>query len=108
MRPLHLLRKSPNGIPKWPRPRSPEQRQPLANSKEDIPIAFFRGGPRVPPTKNSPINEFILRLPQVRLIGSDGAQLGVVDPPSAIAKAREEGLDVVVIAEQADPPVCKI
>ena len=32
----------------------------------------------------------------------------MVDPPAAISKARAEGLDVVVIAEQADPPVCKI
>jgi translation initiation factor IF-3 len=34
--------------------------------------------------------------------------MGVVDPQTALAKGREEGLDVVVIAEQADPPVCKI
>jgi len=83
-------------------------RQRLANSKEDIPIAFFRGGPRIPPTKNAPINEYILRFPQVRLITSTGEQVGVVDPQTALAKGREEGLDVVVIAEQADPPVCKV
>ena len=69
---------------------------------------FFRGGPRIPPQKNSPINEYVLRFQQVRLISSTGEQLGIVDPQAAIAKAREEALDVVVIAEQAEPPVCKI
>ncbi len=31
-----------------------------------------------------------------------------MDPQTALARGREEGLDVVVIAEQADPPVCKV
>jgi translation initiation factor IF-3 len=44
----------------------------------------------------------------VRLIAADGEQLGVVTPQDALAKAREAALDVVVIAEQAQPPVCKI
>jgi len=44
----------------------------------------------------------------VRLILANGDQAGVVDPQSALAKGREAGLDVVVIAEQAEPPVCKI
>lgn len=34
--------------------------------------------------------------------------MGVVEPQAALQRGREEGLDVVVIAEQADPPVCKI
>jgi len=34
--------------------------------------------------------------------------MGVVDPQTALAKGREEGLDVVVIAEQATPPVVKV
>jgi len=44
----------------------------------------------------------------VRLIGPTGEQVGVVDSQTALARGREEGLDVVVIAEQADPPVCKV
>jgi translation initiation factor IF-3 len=44
----------------------------------------------------------------VRLISSTGEQVGVVDPQAALAQGRAEGLDVVVIAEQADPPVCKV
>jgi translation initiation factor IF-3 len=99
--PLHLLRKSLKSFFLF-------FSSTLANSKEELPIAFFRGGPRIPPTKNSPINEYILRFKGVRLISSTGEQLGVLEPQAALAKGREEGLDVVVIAEQADPPVCKI
>ena len=44
----------------------------------------------------------------MRLITSTGEQMGVVDPQTALAKGREEGLDVVVIAEQATPPVVKV
>jgi translation initiation factor IF-3 len=44
----------------------------------------------------------------VRLIGAEGEQIGVVDPQTALAKGREAGFDVVVIAEQATPPVCKV
>ncbi len=44
----------------------------------------------------------------MRLIGVSGEQIGVVDPQTALEKGREEGLDVVVIAEQANPPVCKV
>ncbi len=44
----------------------------------------------------------------MRLIGASGEQVGVVDPQTALAQGREAGLDVVVIAEQASPPVCKV
>ena len=45
---------------------------------------------------------------QVRLIGPDGEQLGMVSGAEANAKAREYGLDLVMIAPDAKPPVCKI
>lgn len=45
---------------------------------------------------------------EVRLIGADGAQLGVVSAKEALAKAEEANLDLVKIAPQATPPVCKI
>jgi len=45
---------------------------------------------------------------EVRLIGADGAQLGVVSVKEALAKAEESNLDLVKIAPQATPPVCKI
>lgn len=46
--------------------------------------------------------------PQVRLIGEDGTQLGIVSLREALLKAEEADLDLVEIAPQAQPPVCKI
>lgn len=44
----------------------------------------------------------------MRLIGADGAQLGIVPVRDALKLAEEKSLDLVEIAPQADPPVCKI
>lgn len=56
---------------------------------------------------NLMINEQI-RDKEVRLIGADGAQLGIMSAREAMFKAQEAGLDLVKIAPQAKPPVCKI
>lgn len=53
------------------------------------------------------VNERI-RISQVRVIGDDGAQLGVMAPTDAIRLAREKGLDLVEVAPQTTPPVCRI
>ena len=53
------------------------------------------------------LNEEI-RDAQVRLIGADGAQLGIVTADEANAMAEEQGLDLVKISPNATPPVCKI
>ena len=53
------------------------------------------------------INEQI-RDREVRLIGEDGEQMGVVQISVALRVAEERGLDLVKIAPQANPPVCKI
>ncbi|MEE0776998.1 MAG: translation initiation factor IF-3 [Bacillota bacterium] len=53
------------------------------------------------------INEQI-RVPQVRLIGSDGEQLDVMPIKEAQQIAHEKGLDLVEIAPHGKPPVCKI
>ncbi len=53
------------------------------------------------------INEQI-RDKEVRLIDSDGAQLGIVSLSAAMEKADFRNLDLVKIAPQATPPVCKI
>ena len=42
------------------------------------------------------------------MIGPDGAQLGIMSAKEAMFKAQEAGLDLVKIAPQAKPPVCKI
>ena len=44
----------------------------------------------------------------VRLIGSDGTQLGVMSSRDALEKAYDEGLDLVEISGTSDPPVCRI
>ena len=53
------------------------------------------------------INEQI-RDREVRLIGADGAQLGIMSSREAMRLAEEAGLDLVKIAPTAKPPVCKI
>lgn len=45
---------------------------------------------------------------QVRLVAEDGEQLGIVGIREALSKAEEAELDLVEIAPQAEPPVCKI
>ena len=53
------------------------------------------------------INEQI-RDKEVRLIGADGEQLGIVSGKEALKIAEEAGLDLVKIAPTAKPPVCKV
>jgi translation initiation factor IF-3 len=70
----------------------------------------FRGRGQRPDNRRLPIariNERI-RVPQVRVIGEEGEQLGVLDIRDAIRAAREKGLDLVEVAATADPPVCRI
>ncbi|HOJ37797.1 MAG TPA: translation initiation factor IF-3 [Ignavibacteriales bacterium] len=45
---------------------------------------------------------------EVRVIGPDGTQLGIMDIKSALEKAEELELDLIEIAPQANPPVCRI
>jgi len=44
----------------------------------------------------------------VRVVGSEGDQIGVMGIRDALARAEEEGMDLVEIAPQAEPPVCRI
>jgi translation initiation factor IF-3 len=46
--------------------------------------------------------------PKVLLIGAAGEKMGEVDTDSALAMAEDEGLDLVEVSPNADPPVCKI
>ena len=45
---------------------------------------------------------------EVQVISSDGDNLGILNTTEAIRKAKEEGLDLIEIAPNANPPVCKI
>ena len=58
-------------------------------------------------SKELRINDQI-RVREVRLIDAEGEQKGVVSIPDALVMAQEAGLDLVEIAPQAVPPVCKI
>lgn len=62
-------------------------------------MAPSRDGPRV--------NEEIT-IAQIRLVGKDGEMLGVVTRQEALEQAAAAGLDLVEVAPNADPPVCKI
>ena len=53
------------------------------------------------------LNEEI-RDKELRIIGSDGAQLGIMSAAEANALAEEQGMDLVKISPNATPPVCKI
>ncbi|HLU18709.1 MAG TPA: translation initiation factor IF-3 [Pusillimonas sp.] len=49
-----------------------------------------------------------IRIPEVRLIGLDGEQLGIVKTPEALRLAEENEVDLVEIAPNASPPVCRL
>jgi translation initiation factor IF-3 len=49
-----------------------------------------------------------IRAPEVRVIGSDGKQMGIMKTPDALKKAKELGLSLIEIAPKANPPVAKI
>jgi len=49
-----------------------------------------------------------IRAPEIRLIGADGENVGVVPPRQGMVLAAEAGLDLVEISPNANPPVCKI
>ncbi len=66
----------------------------------------FRAPP--PPKEGPRINREIRGVPQVQLIDDDGNNVGVLSFFDAIERAEEAGLDLVEIAPQAVPPVCKL
>ncbi|MBI2379743.1 MAG: translation initiation factor IF-3 [Gammaproteobacteria bacterium] len=70
----------------------------------------MRSPTRAPEASKNPnrINNEIRGVPQVRLIGAEGEQIGVVSIREAQAMADEADLDLVEISAQADPPVCRV
>jgi len=60
------------------------------------------------PNKDLPnINERI-RFPKIRVIDAEGQQLGIMSPREALKIAEERELDLVLVSDKADPPVCRI
>lgn len=49
-----------------------------------------------------------IKNPEIRVIGSDGSQLGILSVTEALSMALEENLDLVMISPNAQPPVCRI
>jgi translation initiation factor IF-3 len=58
-------------------------------------------------SRKTRINDRI-RAREIRVIGSTGTQLGIMTPEAAMKVAGEEGLDLVEVAPEANPPVCRI
>ncbi|MDX1978574.1 MAG: translation initiation factor IF-3 [Pseudanabaenaceae cyanobacterium bins.68] len=60
------------------------------------------------PNRDLPtINERI-RFPKIRVIDVEGGQLGIMTPKEALRLAEERELDLVLVSDKADPPVCRI
>lgn len=68
--------------------------------------------PRVQSRRYTAISELLINGKigdrEIRLIGSQGQQIGIMNSREALRMAREEELDLVMIAPTANPPVCKI
>ncbi|MGH2982271.1 MAG: translation initiation factor IF-3 [Solirubrobacterales bacterium] len=69
-----------------------------------VPRRFDRRPPERDPTR---LNERI-RVAEVRLIGADGEQVGVVPTEQALERAQSEDLDLVEVAPEAKPPVARL
>ncbi len=69
-----------------------------------VPRRFDR---RPPERDTTRINERI-RVPEVRLIDDEGNQIGVLKTPDALVFAQERDLDLVEVAPEARPPVCRV
>ena len=65
------------------------------------------GGAGIAAEKRNRVNGEI-RAERLRLIGEDGAQLGIVSVDEALAEAEQRGFDVVEMSPNADPPVCRL
>ncbi len=103
--PMRSQSSSPSGGFRGPRP-------PMSGSRPPGPRPSGPRGPRdrdqMPEKqRKNRINEEI-RVPEVRVVDEDGAMLGVMATREAIELAYEREKDLVEIAQQANPPVCKI
>ncbi len=65
-------------------------------------------GNRPTPTRDIPIINERIRFPKIRVIDSDNSQLGIMTPREALQIAEEKELDLVLVTDKADPPVCRI
>lgn len=66
------------------------------------------GNRPIPPNRDLPIINERIRFPKIRVIDSDNSQLGIMTPREALQLAEEKELDLVLVTDKADPPVCRI
>jgi len=72
-------------------------------------MSFGPTGPEiVPPVDDEPRINDRIRAREVRLVAADGEQIGIKPLPEALSIARAADLDLVEVAAQANPPVCRI
>ena len=80
----------------------------FVNKRAVLPaLIFTRGGESIADKADLPRNEQI-RVSKVRLVDNNGKQLGVMPTKKALSIARDRGLDLVLVAPNANPPVAKI
>jgi translation initiation factor IF-3 len=60
------------------------------------------------PNRDLPTINDRIRFPKIRVIDADGSQLGILTPKEATKLAEEKELDLVLVSDKADPPVCRI
>lgn len=58
--------------------------------------------------QNLPTINDRIRFPKIRVIDSEGEQLGIMEPADALRLAEEKDLDLVLLSDKAEPPVCRI
>ena len=81
----------------------------LSDQRSKDLTAIARRPHNAPPTRDTGprVNERV-RAPEIRLIGAEGENIGLITPEKAMALAEQAGLDLVEISPNAVPPVCKI
>ena len=60
------------------------------------------------PAPNKQRVNHLIRNPEVRVIGAEGEQLGILKTSDAIRQSKEQGYDLVEVAPNSEPPVCRI
>jgi translation initiation factor IF-3 len=57
---------------------------------------------------NKPLINNQIKADEVRLVGEDGQQMGVFTLPQALDLSREKGLDLILVTDKTNPPICKL
>jgi len=83
-------------------------RESRTKTKEEAAIIRGKRGFSEPPERAQHRINNRIRVSPVRLIGADGTQIGIVPVEEALAQARAAGLDLVEVASEARPIVCRI